>query len=103
MVRWSASLASTASLLLLGRRLVCGRLWRILVRRLPSLMLKLLSLSSSLRLDSGFSSLMKNSSFKELFFVGRGFGALFAPAGRLLRSEERRVGKECRSRWSPYH
>ena len=23
-------------------------------------------------------------------------------AGR-LRSEERRVGKECRSRWSPYH
>ena len=28
------------------------------------------------------------------------------PAGlapKLLRSEERRVGKECRSRWSPYH
>ena len=23
--------------------------------------------------------------------------------GVLLRSEERRVGKECRSRWSPYH
>ena len=23
--------------------------------------------------------------------------------GGLLRSEERRVGKECRSRWSPYH
>ena len=23
--------------------------------------------------------------------------------GRLTRSEERRVGKECRSRWSPYH
>ena len=22
---------------------------------------------------------------------------------RLGRSEERRVGKECRSRWSPYH
>ena len=22
---------------------------------------------------------------------------------RLDRSEERRVGKECRSRWSPYH
>ena len=29
-----------------------------------------------------------------------------APArqpNRLCRSEERRVGKECRSRWSPYH
>src|SRR2546427_5981445 len=23
--------------------------------------------------------------------------------GHLQRSEERRVGKECRSRWSPYH
>ena len=23
--------------------------------------------------------------------------------GHLTRSEERRVGKECRSRWSPYH
>ena len=22
---------------------------------------------------------------------------------RMYRSEERRVGKECRSRWSPYH
>src|SRR3712207_6980600 len=26
-----------------------------------------------------------------------------APFARLERSEERRVGKECRSRWSPYH
>src|SRR5207302_7572680 len=26
-----------------------------------------------------------------------------ARLGRRLRSEERRVGKECRSRWSPYH
>ena len=25
------------------------------------------------------------------------------PLARLIRSEERRVGKECRSRWSPYH
>ena len=24
-------------------------------------------------------------------------------AGDYRRSEERRVGKECRSRWSPYH
>src|SRR5256885_5308911 len=26
-----------------------------------------------------------------------------AAAARSVRSEERRVGKECRSRWSPYH
>ena len=25
------------------------------------------------------------------------------PKVSALRSEERRVGKECRSRWSPYH
>ena len=25
------------------------------------------------------------------------------PICRYYRSEERRVGKECRSRWSPYH
>ena len=25
------------------------------------------------------------------------------PVKKQLRSEERRVGKECRSRWSPYH
>src|ERR1043166_5304736 len=27
----------------------------------------------------------------------------FAERVRVMRSEERRVGKECRSRWSPYH
>ena len=31
--------------------------------------------------------------------------AAHPPAGQFIsvRSEERRVGKECRSRWSPYH
>ena len=29
--------------------------------------------------------------------------AASAAAPPLTRSEERRVGKECRSRWSPYH
>ena len=34
----------------------------------------------------------------------RRFGAIREEnMGKLLRSEERRVGKECRSRWSPYH
>src|SRR3712207_7908457 len=28
---------------------------------------------------------------------------LLLALGVALRSEERRVGKECRSRWSPYH
>ena len=28
---------------------------------------------------------------------------VFQPKEQVCRSEERRVGKECRSRWSPYH
>ena len=35
-------------------------------------------------------------------FLDMGFNRVFPP-GTVLRSEERRVGKECRSRWSPYH
>src|SRR3712207_6292400 len=39
-------------------------------------------------------------------FEAEGMESLFASETarkRKLRSEERRVGKECRSRWSPYH
>ena len=39
--------------------------------------------------------------------IYRKLGAHFAEVkgvkGVYFRSEERRVGKECRSRWSPYH
>ena len=39
--------------------------------------------------------------------LGTGLSVLQAcnsqPQPAQLRSEERRVGKECRSRWSPYH
>ena len=35
------------------------------------------------------------------YALSLGFALTFLLAG--LRSEERRVGKECRSRWSPYH
>ena len=31
------------------------------------------------------------------------FRIMIKPVRRNHRSEERRVGKECRSRWSPYH
>src|SRR5258705_4902749 len=41
----------------------------------------------------------------EMFGHERGAftGATQTRIGRFERSEERRVGKECRSRWSPYH
>ena len=35
--------------------------------------------------------------------VAEDFQELAGPEVRQVRSEERRVGKECRSRWSPYH
>ena len=39
-----------------------------------------------------------------VIWVGVLFGLFTAAVGvRDTRSEERRVGKECRSRWSPYH
>ena len=37
------------------------------------------------------------------FDPSRGDMGLILEDERQLRSEERRVGKECRSRWSPYH
>ena len=45
---------------------------------------------------------------KELKMFDRFRGTLNMPHNennehRCVRSEERRVGKECRSRWSPYH
>ena len=38
------------------------------------------------------------------FIFGKWIGTLVVVIGLSIgRSEERRVGKECRSRWSPYH
>ena len=38
------------------------------------------------------------------FFIRKGrLQAAIRTVGTFIRSEERRVGKECRSRWSPYH
>ena len=36
-------------------------------------------------------------------FMAASANPLATEAGYAERSEERRVGKECRSRWSPYH
>ena len=37
------------------------------------------------------------------FIVNPEIWSSFLSASNTTRSEERRVGKECRSRWSPYH
>ena len=36
-------------------------------------------------------------------FAGKLPAIMVMPFAYAIRSEERRVGKECRSRWSPYH
>src|SRR5256886_13069170 len=49
---------------------------------------------------------MENSSaivFTNTLFELRGTEKMSPRFGIPMRSEERRVGKECRSRWSPYH
>ena len=43
-----------------------------------------------------------NTVFDQWTVIGRSKDPAKAKKG-YLRSEERRVGKECRSRWSPYH
>ena len=73
----------------------------------------------SLRIATGADgSVKERKGLKRKFkaYAGLAFGliliaGLFAGCGKKdtadadvkLRSEERRVGKECRSRWSPYH
>ena len=40
---------------------------------------------------------------ESIILLQREWHAAPGVAARPCRSEERRVGKECRSRWSPYH
>src|SRR5260370_8712038 len=68
-----------------------------------SVRLKPLNLRKTLLMaSSGF-----NRTLDAINNVFRKFSAFHDETGRLnvdgMRSEERRVGKECRSRWSPYH
>ena len=49
--------------------------------------------------DKNFNQIEDGSTFEENSYAK----ALAAAQCESSRSEERRVGKECRSRWSPYH
>src|SRR5215467_4567981 len=48
-------------------------------------------------------SVPDNQRFDLTHLLGAHLAAQSIEAGLIRRSEERRVGKECRSRWSPYH
>mgnify|MGYP000654532817 CR=1 FL=1 len=45
----------------------------------------------------------KNGAILGLYYTGTEVNVLAVENEEYDRSEERRVGKECRSRWSPYH
>ena len=70
-------------------------------------LIALFTFSSYIGMDKGLKTL---GSLNAWFYYGllilllvTGPILFIARNSTLLRSEERRVGKECRSRWSPYH
>src|SRR2546429_9193055 len=62
-----------------------------------------LSLGSSTRGASSISGSVDRGAVRDLQNSRRGETPGETPHPGNARSEERRVGKECRSRWSPYH
>ena len=65
-------------------------------------------LSSALSLNSCIEEVFPESSTATIDQIGKSDQAISAMVNSVVafinaRSEERRVGKECRSRWSPYH
>ena len=63
---------------------------RYLQRVFPSLDIRFIALNDN------YDSFTASETEKNLVILFKNFI-------NVLRSEERRVGKECRSRWSPYH
>ena len=59
--------------------------------------MKLLVVGSGGREHAIAKKLLESQGVEQVFVVPGNDGMT------LCRSEERRVGKECRSRWSPYH
>ena len=53
----------------------------------------------------GIRKALKNKTSSEVYemYKGLNYSQKHSYKGLVIRSKERRVGKECRSRWSPYH
>src|ERR1041384_8214177 len=83
-----------------------GGVWRGLGRLKQQGIVRIVDLMLVRTDASGAVSHLKASdlNWEEATAFGETVGALAGfLAGGNERSEERRVGKECRSRWSPYH
>src|ERR1017187_7373407 len=77
------------------------QLWRGLVLRAENPLLFVIALDGFEIVERGDNMLARELRFGKLALRDR---IRFEPMKQVrYRSEERRVGKECRSRWSPYH
>ena len=55
------------------------------------------------KIDNSFKKSIETRSSNKRFIFFEGPPSAEITSQSIIRSEERRVGKECRSRWSPYH
>ena len=62
-----------------------------------------LRIHACVRMTARAVSILIDSVFRRPFSVKPTINQTIPAAPATTRSEERRVGKECRSRWSPYH
>src|SRR3546814_1829319 len=67
----------------------------------------ILPLRNYARIEDAIAAIHRHAPPQVIHYFGRDAAERRHVLGRTLRSEERRVGKECvstcRSRWSPYH
>src|SRR5256885_17130542 len=104
-------MSSQSLLVVLASVLVMAALWLFFGRSIYGKALRATAVNRvGARLVGIRIGLAGGLSFLLAAFIGALSGILISPittiyydTGFLIRSEERRVGKECRSRWSPYH
>ena len=75
-----------------------------LLSKLIIMLLKMFQSTPNIALKTSIKNITQAKSITPITIMSLGLGVtLLLTLALVGRSEERRVGKECRSRWSPYH